>query len=145
MSEQPDASFDSSNMYSEIIVEFSIINFSCSHDEITKALGVEPSHTWFKGDHVGRKVKYRHRYKNTGWLLESGLPRDTPARDQLRALLDRLHPRRESLKACGPYYARFTCVVYSYNGHRPDLVFPPEDVRRMADLSAGIAIDLYVL
>jgi hypothetical protein len=146
MTDEPDKSFDDdSDMHSEIIVEFVLLDFSCSHDDITNALGAQPSYTWFKGDHVGRKQQYLHRHKNTGWLLESGLPRDTSLPEQVRAVLDRIHPRHKELRACGPCYAYLNGVVYSYNGDRPDLGLKPAEVSKLADLNAGFRIDLYVL
>ena len=36
-------------------------------------------------------------------------------------------------------------VVYSHNGHRPALVFSPEDVQRISDLGASIDVDFYPL
>src|SRR4029077_5672153 len=102
-------------MWSEIAVELTVCGFTCSHDDITKALGVAPDHTWFKGDPVGRKKKYHHRYKNTGWLLDAGLPANAAAQDQVRALLGRLRlDSAARLAACRPYEAFVTCVVYSY-------------------------------
>ena len=128
---------------SKIVVSFRIMEFTCSHGEITKALGIQPTMTWSPGDKV-RNTRLVHKEK--GWSIDINLEDAADWHEQVERLLSEVHPFHQDLvRICGDYYAELACIFYLASDERPEIHFTPQQLRKLADLHAHIDVDLYLL
>lgn len=86
-------------MRTDIRASLRIVNYSCSHDAVTAAFGVEPSETW----NVGHPLKSGRRpHKSKGWRVWSSRPMTATARprsqDDGQAAGDESRPRYRLLR-----------------------------------------------
>jgi hypothetical protein len=127
----------------EIKVYLKITGFECSPDEISNIIDINPTKTWLKNEVIHKRALIRH--KENGWILQSGLPRDTPIKIQIEDLLGVVLPRKQLFQKLpqGSKIAIY-CVVYSTLG-RPDISLEPEMVKAIAELGAALDFDLYQL
>lgn len=130
-------------MKSEIKVYFRIVGFPMSPEVLTDKLGLKPTDTWKKGD-AGRIAKTT--FKNNGWELSSGLNKSVDLKTHVGTLLDNITPfKKNFVKVCSEYPPDLICVVYSYGGDRPAIVFERDIIKELTELNASIDVDLYVL
>jgi hypothetical protein len=127
----------------KIVVSFRIMEFTCSHHEITKVLGIQPTMTWSPGDRVRNTRLVR---KENGWSIDINLEDATDWHEQVEHLLSEVHPFHQDLaRLCGDYYAELACIFYIAGDERPEIHFTPQQLRKLADLHAHIDVDLYLL
>ena len=124
-------------MQSKVRVRFSFYGFDCDPEEITLAVGIEPSEITRIGE---------TRFKGNAWTVESGISEEVDLPTQVRSLLHRLDSSWPSLVQLGQRYdAVITCVVESYGGDQPAIYFEKDIVKRVAELNAHLDVDLYIL
>lgn len=129
----------------ESYVYFQIINFECDSSDITKAMELEPTKAWNKGDIEGRKFK--HTKKDSSWNLYSPLPRSNlDLVSHVTALLEILQPKKEVIvqfrqQGCA---TRLVCVSY-FTEDNLGVSLSEELVTRCASLELAIAFDLYCI
>ena len=127
----------------KVVVSFRIMEFKCSHREITKALGIQPTMTWSPGDKV-RNTRLVH--KENGWSIDIHLEDITDWHEHVERLLSEVHPFQQDLaRICGDYDAELACIFYLAGDDRPAIHFTPQQLRKLADLNAHIDVDLYLL
>jgi len=127
----------------KLVVSFRIMEFTCSHGEITKALGIQPTTTWSPGEKV-RNTRLVHKEK--GWSIDINLADATDWHENVERLLSEVHPFHQDLaRLCGDYYAELACIFYLAGDERPEIHFTPQQLRKLADLNAHIDVDLYCL
>jgi hypothetical protein len=129
------------NARTEITASFLIRGFGCDHDHITRQIGIDPSATWRKGDQIGQS---RLRRKEDGWRLDSELSPQAALDQHARNILDRIHPRSAALTSIEGR-AHFFAAMYIHAGDRPPATLSSEIIRQLADLNAGVDIDIYNL
>ena len=132
-------------MRSEIEVDFILTGRGVNVEAISDRLQIVPSETWRMGDVIKSTVLRR---KRDAWVLSSGLDRTMPYPVHVKALLDRLHPRHAEIRGICKELgleAEVSAGVESYDGDRPNLTLEAGEIRRLADLNAGLEIDLYIL
>ena len=126
----------------KIVVSFRIMEFMCSHGEITKALGIQPTTTWSPGEKV-RNTRLVHQEK--GWSIDINLADTIDWHEHVERLLSEVHPFQQDLaRICGDYYAELACIFYLAGDDRPEIHFTPQQLRKLADLNAHIDVDLYL-
>ena len=127
----------------KIVVSFRIMEFTCSHHEITKAFGIQPTMTWSPGDKV-RNTRLVH--KENGWSIDINLADAADVHEQVERLLGQVHPFHQDLaRLCGDYYAELACIFYLAGNDRPEIHFTPQQLGKLVDLNAHIDVDLYLL
>jgi hypothetical protein len=126
--------------FTEVKAFLRIWDFTCSHDEITKALGIYPSDSWHDGEVVPGTLVKR---KGIGWSLASNLPSDTSIEAHLKYLLGIISPTRSILQSLGQMEIWLVFVVEIYNKDRPPLVIEPDLMQAIAKIGAGFDIDIY--
>jgi len=125
-----------------ILVHFTLTGTGFEPDEVTTATGLSPDKVWRVGDVIGGS---RRTYEHNGWRLASGTGDTLDVGEQLEALLGRLEPARSGLERfMTTEHAEIGCVVYAHESV-PEMHFSREALRRVADLGAGIDVDLYCL
>ncbi len=129
-------------MRTDIRASLILINYSCSHDDIGAAFGVEPSVTWNVGDLMpsGRRPR-----KTKGWRFWSSLPLTATQAEHAAHLLDQLKPDFAKLKTIDPEEAALSFAVESWNGDRPTLGLDHALMAKMVEMKLDFDIDLYVL
>lgn len=118
-----------------------LINYSCSHDDISAAFGVVPSATW----NVGDPLPSGRPRKTKGWRYWSSLPLTATQEEHAAHLLDQLKPNFAKLQALGWPKAVLSFAVESWNGDRPALGLEHRLMGRMVEMKLHLDIDLYVL
>jgi hypothetical protein len=121
---------------------FRVLGFSCSHDQLSRALGVQPTRTWHQGDLVTNRSTVRR--ETDGWELASGLPKAATAEEHANSLLDRLGSAADALKQIGAEASVLSIVMEIHGGDRPPLGLSRENIARLASLGAELDIDLYI-
>jgi hypothetical protein len=125
----------------EIRVSFVVTGFDCNPALITDKLGIVPTKTWQVGDAVERTALRR---KHNAWILESPLQDHMDIRPHLAWLIARLPAELNQLSSiANEWQAKLFCAVYT-SGERPAFSIGPADVTRLAQLGAGIDVDMYV-
>jgi hypothetical protein len=119
------------------------MEFKCTHEDITKALHVQPTTIWSQGEKI-RPTALVH--KQNGWSLEVNLEGSEDLNAHVEDLLNKIHPFSKDLaSACGDYYAELACVLYIAGDERPAIHFTPQVLKTLATLNAHVDIDLYLL
>jgi hypothetical protein len=95
---------------------------------------------WKKGDRVQRSVITR---KSDGWKIDSTLLRDRPLSEHINEILDRVYPNLCFLKQDGVSRILLSAAIYIYSFDRPPLAIDAEAIGKLAELGAGLDIDLY--
>ena len=109
--------------------------------EITKALGVNPTESWSKGD-SGLYNPYR---PDSGWCLHSPLPQtNTNLREHIEALIPLLEQKASAVRALSEKYKTFlVCVGYYDETASPGLSLSRAVIVSMASLGLELDADLY--
>jgi Domain of unknown function (DUF4279) len=130
-------------MKSEISVDFLLTGFEISPEEITNAIGIEPTKSWHIGETIG---KSKIKRKKNGWTLSSGLDKSSELEEHLSALFEQLQARWTIFTSlCAKYDSEISCAVYCYEAQGPSIHFNKEVVKYIAELNAEIDVDYYCL
>lgn len=129
-------------MKTEIRASLILMNYGCSHADVTAAFGVEPSMTWNVGDLM---PSGRRNYKTKGWRFWSSLPLSATMEQHAVHLLGELKPDFAKLQMLGWPKAVMSFAVESYNGDRPALGLDHPLMEKLAAMKVDLDIDLYVL
>ena len=129
-------------MRTEVRGSLILVGYTCSHDDISAAFGVEPSETWNVGDRIsaGRRI-----LKQNGWRFRSSLPLTATMQEHAAHLLDLIKPDFSKLKAIDSEEAALSFAVESYNGDRPALGLEHKLMAKLVEMKLDLDIDLYVL
>lgn len=127
-------------MKTEVRGSLILVGYTCSHDDISAAFGVEPSETWNVGDRTARG----RVLKKNGWRFWSSLPLTATQEEHAAHLLKQLKPDFAKLAAIDPTGASLSFAVESYNGDRPSLGLEHELMVKFVELKLALDIDLYV-
>ncbi len=131
-------------MESDVYAAFILRGLELDPQHITTSLGMLPSKTWRVGELLIEQAILRH--KDNGWMIASDLPLSCDLQEHVKSVMERLQPGWQVLmELCTSYDAEINCVVKSYGGDRPAILFEKDIVKLAADLNAAINIDLYVL
>jgi hypothetical protein len=125
----------------EVKAQFLLMDYVCSHDEVTEKLGIQPSHTWNKGDRVGRSLI---RQKTKGWAVTSPLGTDEVVEHHAEYFANLFSSREKVFETLSGIGVEFSAAVYSYGFDRPPLHFDSGTVAFFSRVNAAIDIDLYV-
>jgi Domain of unknown function (DUF4279) len=128
---------------SNISTSFTLTGFSCEPENISRALGLEPTKTWKTGDLIGKSIL---KFKHNGWFLEVKLTHSIDLEEHVQCLLEILSPAWDKLVEFGKIYdAEFNCVIYSYEAQGPGIHLNKQMLNRMAQLNAEFDVDYYSL
>lgn len=115
---------------------------SCEPDQITQALGLQPTETFRKGDPIGRGPR---TVTSSAWRLDAPETEGDLA-EQLNWLLERLPTRLDEIASVTQgWRVQFAIVVESTGPHGPPLAFSVTHLGRLAELEASIDISLRCL
>lgn len=110
--------------------------------DITKAVGLQPSSTWKKGE-LHPRVRFERKFSR--WILESRLSRDHGLEDHILDVLAQLDQNTEAFqKVAREYAGAMQLVGYFHEGY-PGLAFSRELVSGLARYSLSADFDFYCL
>jgi hypothetical protein len=127
-------------MTEETIVRLKILSHTRPPEGITAMVGLQCDKCWHSGDTRKHTTIVE---KDNGWILHSGLPKTADLDTQIRALLDALEPAKGTIRDLSMTETVELSVVM-YTPSLPALSFDATTIARMAELGAGMDIDLYV-
>jgi len=124
-------------------ISLRIMEFKCTHEDITKALRVQPTTIWSQGE------KIRHTslvHKQNGWSLDVDLEGHVDLNTHVEDILNKVYPYyKDFVSTCGDYYAELACTLYMAGDERPEIHFAPQVLKKLAALNAHVDVDLYLL
>lgn len=111
--------------------------------EITEALGIEATKQWSRGDVL---PPARVPAKNCGWWLDTQSG-NYEIEEKLNELLDSWMPLKDQFASLAErWYGEVRCACYfGSEESTPALSFDRTIIDKLAELSLGLDIDLYVL
>ena len=120
---------------------FRVIGETLPFDQITEAMGVDPTEAWNKGDR-GTYVQSR---PNSGWCLHSPLPQsNTNLGEHVEAVMRLLQEREPTvIELSRKFKTHLVCVGWYNETASPGLFFPKGTVERIARMGMAIDADLY--
>lgn len=132
-------------MESSVSAAFTLTGLELDPVTVTALTGITPSISWQIGELIDERAALRH--KQSGWRVESSLPPSAELGDHVKDVLARLRAGWAPLKGLAAQFgAEISCVLYvTYGGGTPSVNLDKDTVARIADLTADIDIDLYVL
>jgi hypothetical protein len=125
-------------------VRLTILSKQLSPAEITLRLGLKPDMSWKLGERP--KPSARHAYKSHGWIIGSGLSRQSSVAEHIEALLLKLEPAATAVRAVS-LEAEVTStlwVVQHLENWNPGMSFSHVQLTAIAQLGVELAIDIYV-
>ncbi len=135
-------------MYSEIISELRIMDFTCPPADITNCLGLVPTLTWVQGEPLSKTGRGSLTHQENGWALTSRLKSEASALD-FRVLFDDLLknvlPIKERFKRLPKNVCiQLSCCAY-IGSYTPAFSLDEPLLRFLADINATVDFDLYCL
>jgi hypothetical protein len=119
---------------------FSIDEFSCPVDELTKRVGLQPTEAWQVGDIVP-PVRFPRKF--SAWRIKSRISHLEEVERHVVDVLDQIRGREAVFRDIArEHCVRMQCVGY-YNEYNPGFRLEPDIVRRLADLGVTIDLDAY--
>jgi hypothetical protein len=112
--------------------------------EISRRLGLSPSKTARCGERIGKSAL---RYKFDLWSISTDKRDSLALEEQVREILARVGTSANSIRMVRDelsIYVELACAVY-VQGQAPSMTLSPETVAQLAELGAGVDIDLYVI
>lgn len=127
-------------MKNRVFISLDVESMEIPPDQLAAMIGLEADRSWRVGDKRG---KTQIRETTNGWSVSSGLDERASLDDHMVALLDRLQPVAERIAQLqGKAASEICCAIYADDP--PVLAFSPTVVQQMANLKAGLDIDLYI-
>lgn len=125
----------------EIIAKFVIFGTTVTPDEITSAIGINPTQTWLIGDQIQTSAIRR---KHNGWRLSTGYLQDFDLEKYGRQLLEILLPKAEIITTfCRENKLEcelgFTAFIIE---ETPIANFSEQFIADLAKLNASLDIDI---
>ena len=131
-------------------IEIKFFDFDITHDEFTRAIGLQPTHFWSRNDpyQIGPITKRKEMLRReTFWGFEiKSITNDFIGEKAKAFLIDIIVPRIEKIKfLTKKYHGEFSVVQYMYNGCNPGLYFDKEQLSILHNSGLELNVDIYVL
>lgn len=127
----------------EIIkVSLTLTDFSCSPDDITEILGVDPTFSWLQGDVINPKSTLVR--KENGWRLDVPSDQDASLNNRVNRLKDVLGSRVKNFRNLPvDCYIELSCCVRT-DGEAPEFHLDRAAIAFLASIDAELDVDLYL-
>jgi len=122
-------------------VYFAVFGFGDDPAVITRAMGIEPTKAWVKGEAIANSRQGKHTHSR--WVLQSTRPLAEPIEAHFENLLSRLESRHEAVAEVRTRFeARLVVAAYWYEAN-PSFRLTADIVQRIATLGLEVDFDLY--
>ena len=111
-------------------------------DEISSALGLQPTNSGLKGQ---RQSKYPNarELRRSIWILDATVDEHLPLQDHLESLLDALEPRLIAISGIAKQYDTRLICGYSSEHGQGGCTFDAALLGRLAKFGVPLVVDLY--
>ncbi|MEM6455932.1 MAG: DUF4279 domain-containing protein [Acidobacteriota bacterium] len=127
----------------EVKVKLYITSPEYCHSAVTKALEIEPTRSWEKGEQVATYVK--RKAESHGWLFQIQEDGVEDTETLLCKMLDTIAPAEENLIELQSRYDMSVEVVIFANQYMPHVGLSPTTMTRLGQLGLPISFDIYAL
>lgn len=125
-------------------VVLSIVSDQLTAGDITRAIGLEPTESWSKGDPRPQNMGPLRLYTFTRWTLCPGGDLPGEVKDKLTRLLDLTDDASTRIRALGSVCDIDILVAYRGYVHQMwGLPIEAREMARIAAMGAGLDVDLY--
>lgn len=118
-----------------------IVDFDCDPGAVTAALGIQPTRTWLKGERIEPSIRVR---TSNGWELAGIDSGEGDPVALIRELLKRLPSTLAKIGEISSKWDAQLAVVMEIGHPTPPFNLDRATIRRLADLSMSLDVDLYV-
>jgi len=128
-------------MNDRIFVRLRILSIFKTPEELTRSIGLECERSWHIGDKRG---KTQIKEPSNGWMITSGMGEAASLEEHVKALADRIAPVATQIAALEKDASiEVSCAIYAE--HPPALSFSASCIQQLANIGAGLDIDLYII
>lgn len=113
----------------------------CDPEAISRATGIAPTKTWRIGDI--RQERTGKTHLDCGWRLDADNTDGREVETQISSLLEALWPVHEYLTALTPRCEMQFSIVVHCRESAPPVYLSTAQMQRIAQLGAGLDIDIY--
>jgi hypothetical protein len=131
-------------------IAIKFFNFTCSHDNISKEIDLEPTRIGIKGNEyfIGPEHnKIRKIWPYNFWEYRVLIEENTWISDLVDQFIDNIiKPRHDKIKnIMASCESEFSVVQYFYDGCNPGLHFDKQKLQIISSIGASLDIDIYCL
>lgn len=133
----------------QIKVDFRVIGFEKTIEDVTQEIGMQPSKFYIKGGDMSNNSG--RKYKQNIWIIEAA-PEEDSANDldiYLQDIIKKIKPHLEGFsKVCEKYYSEFACSLYLEKDSEesiPSVHLDKEFVEILSKLNSELDIDIYTI
>lgn len=127
-------------MSAESLAYFGVFDFGSDPGVVTAMMGVQPTTAWVKGEqYAAGGPSLRRTFSQ--WSLGSGLPRTEPVERHIEALLAKLEPRQQQIKAVAARFPAMLCVARSFQDPDPGIHLEAPILQRLARVGLPVGFD----
>jgi len=127
-----------------------LFEFTCSLEELTNRIGLEPTQSGIKGQIwrlAAKPVEIVRTWPHNHWEYRVTKNESKSISDQIdefvdEVLLPRIEPLKEIISSCE---AELSVVQYYYTGCNPGLHFGNRRLKLISDIGLELDIDIYCL
>ena len=126
-----------------VMVEFNLYGDNFDPDIITKALDLNPSETYLKGDKIKEGKNIR---KDTAWSINTGYEESYDINDQLHKICILLKGKEEELVLLKKKYfleILFMIVIKIENDEKPGIYLEKSFISLLNTIDAEVVFDIY--
>jgi hypothetical protein len=112
--------------------------------EISRRLGLAPTKVARRDERIGKSAL---QYKCDIWSISTGKRESLALEEQVREILAQVGTSAHAIRSARDELSisvELACAVY-VEGQAPSMTLGPETIAQLAELGAGVDIDLYVL
>ncbi|MCO5242208.1 MAG: DUF4279 domain-containing protein [Chitinophagaceae bacterium] len=128
----------------QIKAYFKIHGFECSVEEISIAMGLQPTQSWLKGDKIDRRTPIRER-KFSSWIREiyEG-DINTVGDEYLKYLYEFITQNLSAIESLSTLYeTELTLVLRAYNTSNIGIYLSKEVLKLISQTGVNLDIDAY--
>jgi hypothetical protein len=124
-------------------VYFAVLGFGDDPAIITRAMGIEPTKAWIKGEAIANSRQGKQTHSR--WVLQSTRPLAEPIEAHFENLLPRLESRRDAVAEVRTRFEARLSVAAYWHGANPGFRLTADVVQRVAALGLEVDFDVYCL
>jgi hypothetical protein len=122
-------------------VYFAVFDFGDDPSVVTRAMGIEPTNAWAKGEPIPGPGHGRRTHSR--WVLQSALPLAEPIEAHFDNLLPQLECRREAVAEVRSRFDACLAVAAYCDEFNQEFQLTADVIQRVAALGLEVDFDLY--
>lgn len=127
----------------KVKVDFCFYGDTFDLNSITNVLGINPTQTWIKGDHI----RGGHFRKDTCWELSTEYEESYDINEQLQKVINILKDKKLEIievQKKNKIECKFEIVILIENNEKPAIYFNRNTIQFMNEINSEIDVDYYI-